>query len=177
MSNASRRVNITREQRAALLVLLEPDQAPPLADLRQQLREDFDLTEREQQYIDAAQVKDGEVEIDGDSAVSISDDNGAYVMAWVWVSDDDAGVSREGDAIVEDIKEHYENRVEVSYERRGLVWTLLVALVLPHIGGDTPDDQERRCDEIEGGIRAIVEELAEEEEWTIAFETTNAGVA
>lgn len=31
--------------------------------------------------------KDGELEIDPDAVVSISEDGGAYVQAWVWVQD------------------------------------------------------------------------------------------
>jgi hypothetical protein len=33
--------------------------------------------------------KEGEIEIDSDAEVSRSADNGAYVQAWVWISDDD----------------------------------------------------------------------------------------
>ena len=29
--------------------------------------------------------EDGEIEVDGDASVSIADDEGAYVAAWVWV--------------------------------------------------------------------------------------------
>jgi len=29
--------------------------------------------------------KDGDIEFDGDAAVSFGDDNGAYVQAWVWI--------------------------------------------------------------------------------------------
>jgi hypothetical protein len=52
----------------------------------------------DKQYIEAAFKKyhrDGEIEIDKDctrlpkSRVSRGDDPGAYVMAWVWVSNDD----------------------------------------------------------------------------------------
>lgn len=39
--------------------------------------------------------KDGECEVDTNGIVSVSDDGGAYVMAWVWVYDKDAGVVRE----------------------------------------------------------------------------------
>lgn len=31
--------------------------------------------------------RDGETEVDEDACVSVSDDNGAYVQAWVWVDD------------------------------------------------------------------------------------------
>ncbi len=46
----------------------------------------------EQAFIDAAQDKydrEGEIEIDDEATVSISDDNGAYVQAWVFVRDTD----------------------------------------------------------------------------------------
>lgn len=33
--------------------------------------------------------KDGELEFDDDSVVSLGADAGAYVMGWVWVPDDD----------------------------------------------------------------------------------------
>jgi len=45
----------------------------------------------EQAYVEAAKEfehKDGECEIDSDAVVSLSDDAGAYVMAWVWVDED-----------------------------------------------------------------------------------------
>lgn len=32
---------------------------------------------------------DGDLEFDDDAVVSLGADDGAYVMAWVWVSDDD----------------------------------------------------------------------------------------
>jgi hypothetical protein len=34
--------------------------------------------------------KDGECEIDDDATVSFSHDDGAYVMAWVWIYNADA---------------------------------------------------------------------------------------
>lgn len=46
-------------------------------------------------YIAAAQQqygREGEIEVDESAYVSKGDDPGAYVMAWVWVSDDDAGI-------------------------------------------------------------------------------------
>lgn len=39
--------------------------------------------------------REGELEVDGDAIVSESADGGAYVMAWLWVSDEDAGVERD----------------------------------------------------------------------------------
>jgi hypothetical protein len=34
--------------------------------------------------------RDGELEVDETSVVSLSDDNGAYVMAWLWVNGPDS---------------------------------------------------------------------------------------
>ena len=46
-------------------------------------------------YVRAAQEKDseGRFEIDEPAVVSKGDDDGAYVMGWMWVSDDDAGLN------------------------------------------------------------------------------------
>src|ERR1700712_713551 len=49
-------------------------------------------SKNERIYIEAAKNQygsEGECEIDELSVVSESDDGGAYVMAWVWVSDSD----------------------------------------------------------------------------------------
>ena len=40
---------------------------------------------------------EGTCEIDENAVVSVSDDEGAYVQAWVWVDDTDAGVVRSED--------------------------------------------------------------------------------
>lgn len=47
-----------------------------------------------EKYIDAAARKgsEGSLEVDADAVVSMGDDAGAYVMAWLWVTDDDAGI-------------------------------------------------------------------------------------
>lgn len=42
-----------------------------------------------QAYRDAAETKDGVLEVDDDAVVSISEDGGAYVMAWVWVGNEE----------------------------------------------------------------------------------------
>ena len=46
-------------------------------------------------YRGAAQAiqRDGELEIDDDAIVSISDGGGAYVAAWVWIDDAAAGIT------------------------------------------------------------------------------------
>ena len=36
--------------------------------------------------------RDGEIEIDDNAPVSISEDGGAYVQAWLWIPAEDAGV-------------------------------------------------------------------------------------
>ncbi|MEH0194601.1 hypothetical protein V7S57_02580 [Caulobacter sp. CCNWLY153] len=48
-------------------------------------------------YLDATgdKTSEGEIEIDGDAIVSDGGDGGAYVSAWVWVSDAEAGIKRE----------------------------------------------------------------------------------
>lgn len=47
-------------------------------------------------FIDAAQdqTREGELEVDDSAIVSASDD-GAYVMAWLWVENADAGIKTE----------------------------------------------------------------------------------
>ncbi|MGD1032699.1 MAG: hypothetical protein ABSA05_16340 [Opitutaceae bacterium] len=40
-------------------------------------------------------ARDGEVEVDDDAVVSMGDDGGAYVQAWLWVSDEAAGIPPE----------------------------------------------------------------------------------
>lgn len=37
-------------------------------------------------------ARDGEIEVDESPVISKGDDPGAYVQAWLWVSDDDAGL-------------------------------------------------------------------------------------
>ena len=46
----------------------------------------------DEQYIEAARHRheiEGECEIDENAVVSVSDNGGAYVQAWVWVYDTD----------------------------------------------------------------------------------------
>jgi hypothetical protein len=38
----------------------------------------------------------GELETDPGAVVSKGDDRGAYVMAWLWISDEDAGIATGG---------------------------------------------------------------------------------
>lgn len=78
-----------------------------LAVLERKLGPDHDITTRVRndladiadplltKYRTAAirQAREGELEIDCHAVVSKGSDPGAYVMAWLWVSNDEAGVS------------------------------------------------------------------------------------
>lgn len=48
-------------------------------------------TKLDRLFIEAAQKKqdEGTLEVDSHALVSVSDDNGAYVMGWFWVADDE----------------------------------------------------------------------------------------
>lgn len=48
-------------------------------------------------YRAAVPTREGELEVDPNAIVSVSDDGGAYVAAWVWVTDDQAGIETEED--------------------------------------------------------------------------------
>lgn len=51
-----------------------------------------------QRYVETAIFAysvDGEIEVDTDALVSRGEDPGCYVQAWIWVSDNDAGVERD----------------------------------------------------------------------------------
>jgi hypothetical protein len=66
----------TARSKAALRIAVEEDAA----------------TENRKAFVTAAQVhqrRDGELEIDDDAVVSLSDFGGAYVAAWVWVDKED----------------------------------------------------------------------------------------
>jgi hypothetical protein len=53
-------------------------------------------TDDDRRYIEAAQrltiSKEGELEVDDDAIVSKGCDEGAYVQAWLWVPDKEAGI-------------------------------------------------------------------------------------
>lgn len=38
-------------------------------------------------------TREGEIEVDDPAVVSDGDDKGCYILAWVWVSDEDIGVT------------------------------------------------------------------------------------
>lgn len=66
--------------------------------LLEQLGRDIDAADEDSEeataYRNAAQEKavDGEIEVDEEAVVSMGDDDGAYVQAWMWVSNTDAGL-------------------------------------------------------------------------------------
>ena len=45
----------------------------------------------------ATHQRDGEIEIDGNAIVSMGDDAGAYVMAWIWIGDSELATQEKGD--------------------------------------------------------------------------------
>jgi hypothetical protein len=49
-----------------------------------------------QSYRDAISTHD-ELEVDDDAMVSVGDDPGAWVHAWIWVSNEEAGIPDEED--------------------------------------------------------------------------------
>lgn len=55
-------------------------------------------TPEAQQYRDGLPyLSEGDWDVDGDAIVSAGADEGAYVMVWRWVSNDDAGIKEESD--------------------------------------------------------------------------------
>lgn len=44
----------------------------------------------------------GRLEVDGNAAVSLGDDAGAYVMCWRWITDEEAGVAEDSTAEARD---------------------------------------------------------------------------
>lgn len=55
-----------------------------------------ELDEIDEAFLEAAQKTQnyGEVEVDEDAVVSVSSDGGAYVMSWVWLDAEDAGLAK-----------------------------------------------------------------------------------
>ncbi len=51
------------------------------------------------------EAKEGEVEVDDCTVVSISDDGGAYVMAWIWINNSEAGILYNSE-LLEKVLEH-----------------------------------------------------------------------
>jgi hypothetical protein len=86
-------VQFSDEDKAALRRLGQVrDQNPDIDRLMRRLEHYESEAQRDPTFIEAAEReyhRDGEVEIDNDAVVSASF-GGAYVMAWVWVSNAEA---------------------------------------------------------------------------------------
>lgn len=100
-------LNLEAEEMALLVASLSLLTIEPAKTLSAKLQEKIDLSlnqfskDVDAAYIAAAKGRhgdDGVCEIDDNAIVSIGDDPGAYVMAWVWVDQDDAGICRDVDA-------------------------------------------------------------------------------
>lgn len=97
-------ISLTQENRDTLRALLEYGaQRPPVLGVPSQKLLDKltaaenDLTDpRAQAYIKAARENyhaDGELEFDDETMVSMGSDEGAYVMAWKWIENGEAGLA------------------------------------------------------------------------------------
>jgi hypothetical protein len=96
---------------------MKPEEARDLARQLDTLAEELDPTPGAQAYVAAAKLhgKEGELEIDDNARVSKGDDDGAYVEAWIWVSDEDAELGErcdECDALIptsepSEVNEHH----------------------------------------------------------------------
>lgn len=68
----------------------------PMHAITQRVRSDLASVSHpdDEKYRDAARrhARDGELEIDANALVSKGTDVGAYVMAWLWITDEEAGI-------------------------------------------------------------------------------------
>ena len=97
VSKNQRRLQLTIEEIELIVASLQMLTVKPAVDLAARLKgivqEEQDPAFRAQRdaYRNALPVSDA-CEIDGDAEVSFGDDAGAYVMAWIWVTDRQAGI-------------------------------------------------------------------------------------
>jgi hypothetical protein len=96
-------VNLTEEQASLVVGAMSLLSVPEAREISNALLHFLKINEadgsEQKQYIEAARRlkhRDGELEIDDHPVVSSGEDAGAYVMAWVWISDNDAGFFPEG---------------------------------------------------------------------------------
>lgn len=85
-------INTTREEVKAFVAAMGETDNPAIAAVLKAAKDAIKpLTTDEQYFYDRAwdaYHRDGETEIDDGETVSLSDDDGAYVLAWIWVPDD-----------------------------------------------------------------------------------------
>lgn len=90
-------INLEKQVLEEWAKLLETNGAPEsAAELRKKIEDAFH--EDNAAWVSAAKElyqRDGEVEVDeqsdGSAMISVSEDGGAYVLAWVWLYNEDAG--------------------------------------------------------------------------------------
>lgn len=75
---------------------LAPHVAAEVSTAREEKAERDELEPIYQAFRSEAGLRSG-CEVDEDATVSLSEDGGTYVQAWVWVDDEAAGVDYEGD--------------------------------------------------------------------------------
>lgn len=80
-------IQLSDEDQKSLEILINTAYPSPHADIIRRRLEHYRSPEvNNQAYRDAVVTTDGELEVDDDAVVSVSESGGAYVMAWVWVS-------------------------------------------------------------------------------------------
>lgn len=83
----------------------EPTAYDPVYDRLQACRADFDPADP---YRAAAQMQaDDDLEVDDDAVVALGDDPGAWVHAWIWIRNDEAGIPDEDENKCRDCGEEY----------------------------------------------------------------------
>lgn len=92
-------VNLTEEEASLVIAGMTLLTVPMARRISEKLTEAFHPTDAkkvlDEKYRTAAQERysrDGELEIDDEAVVSPGDDPGAYVMAWRWIYNSDAGI-------------------------------------------------------------------------------------
>lgn len=120
----SRRISMSKAEMAAILATTDP----ALDGLRAKVREyqvvDFEATSQERDiYILATRLaREGEIEFDGDAAISMGSDNGAYVSGWNWVKFDGTPFDRESSPIHFEVVEFVLDRLSaMSFDQDAAV--------------------------------------------------------
>lgn len=138
---------------------MKPEEARDLARQLDALAEELDPTPGAGAYIAAAKLHgtEGELEIDDNARVSKGDDDGAYVEAWIWVSDEDAELAERCDECDELIPTSEPSEVNAHH---GEACSLHPKNLTVYLNGD--NDQPTTCHEC--GARTDFEESGTNEE-------------